>query len=237
LALCNVIPSGFDCLSGLRSLQQLALDSCTHVPACLGQLGGLEDFTLTDDGGMLSLDEHSDTADILSDAWPMLAQRLTSLTVPAAAVGPFLAAQSLTACSRLQSLFVLSPIYEQPGHEEPLVQGPALPGLRRLAATLATLVGSLPVLQAATQLECVGAICFDAQLPGLPQLLDWAVQLPTLRQLVLIAWASEQLDSYFHLIVGAQQRRPRLHIMVQNFAPTDAFPTAQFLFEKVLELD
>lgn len=127
--------------------------------------------------------EAGGSGNILSDAWPMLVQRLTSLAVLAAASGEFLPAPSLlTASSRLQSLFVLAPMYElqhlQRGHSRPLAPGPALPSLRHLAATLGTLVSSLPVVQAATRLEFVGAVCFASQLPGLPRLLDWAVRPP-----------------------------------------------------------
>ncbi len=142
----------------------------------------------------------------------MLAQRLTSLTVPAAIVGAFLPAQSLTACSRLQSLFLLPPAFDQQAQHEALLPGPALSSLRRLTATLGMLAKSLPVLQAATRLEFVGAVCFDSQLAGLAPMLDWAVQHPTLHKLVLEGWASEQIHRSSQAIDEARQRSRNLHI-------------------------
>ena len=229
LALCNIIPSGFDCLSGLISLRRLALADCTHVPACLPQLSGLEELSIADETGTLWLDEHSDTADILSDAWPMLAQRLTSLALSAAVIGAFLPAQLLTACSKLQSLFLLPPTLEQQAQHDALVPGPALSSLRRLTATLGTLAKSLPVLQAATRLEFVGAMCFDSQLAGLSQLLDWAVQHPSLHHLALEGWPSEQIHSSSQAIDEARQRSSNLRISLHvSYSPRSLLSTHGF---------
>lgn len=146
----------------------------------------------------------------LQAALPALEGRLTCLALPGTIVGQFAPPSLLTACSGLQALFVIA---DAKSSIAALPPGPALPSLRYLTGPLTLVASSLDVLQAATQLQFVGTMCFLDEFASFSKLLDWASKHPTLRRLALCG-RRDELDSYTAQvsIAFAQRQNPTLCI-------------------------
>lgn len=112
---------------------------------------------------LMELDDQS--AATLQAALPELAGQLTLLALPDIFLEsePLAGPAALMACGRLQALFVMA-------HAQAPIQalpvGPALPSLRYLTGPQGLLTKGLEALQAATQLQFVGAVCFRSELPA-----------------------------------------------------------------------
>lgn len=187
------------------------LESCLCAPACLPQLTGLEALAIVDLGQRQDMMERDDqSAATLQAALPELAGQLTLLALPDIFLEsePLAGRAALMACSRLQALFVMA---DAQAPIQALPVGPALPSLRYLTGPLGLLTKSLEALQAATQLQFVGAVCFRSELPVFHVLLSWAARHPTLRHLALQG-AEADLDKHFHRIADAQRHNPSLRI-------------------------
>lgn len=223
----SVSASGFAPLSGLTGLQRLALHSCKYLPACLPQLSGLEELSMGEAfPGEPWMDDYDSVAAVLDAAWPKLVNQLRCLVLEAHFIHSCVPVSVLTACSRLQALCLLP---GGSGRVGALSPGPTLPGLRSLAGPVEMLVASLPVLQAATQLEYVGAAAWqECELTSLPELLAWAAQHPTLRRLTLEGRAAGPLVAYSHHIAEARQRNANL--CITSHYNLEA-PTARLLFD------
>ncbi len=181
----------------------------TRAPRCLGALTQLRSLQLARPRG----DElfSSAEAELLHGALPVL-QHLTHLGLELVLLSP---PASLASLRQLRSFGFLS--YEDPDDaEDPgqLPAGPWVAGLQRLAGSCSLLTASLPVLEAASQLQELGLLVVaDSQQLAALSILQWAAGRPALRR-VSVDCLGRSGGSVRRAVDGAAQQLPQLTLSV-----------------------
>jgi hypothetical protein len=202
------LSSGYTVLTGLSSLRQLTMTSCTHLPACLSQLTGLEALTIDD------REEHIADADAAEATIVQAVGQLRNL--------PHLAVINVKAEGLEQTFPSLSRLCQlgwltlDPTTDAALPAGGWLTDLRRLALSICQLHNSLEALESARQLQAL-ALNIDENSELLPRVLRWAARRPALTELYL-GIPPDQLYMHFGDILELQRCTPELRITA---APSD----------------
>lgn len=178
-------------LSAIGSLRSLALSQCAALPACLSELHSLESLSIDDIAGVME-HEAGEPAAILAAALP----RLTHLTrvmlvsrregaTPEEPPPPYPLAPVLLA--GLAGRSQLSGLVVDTGAPAGVHLPAGLSGLTELAVPAQLLADSLPALKAATGVQLLGMLRWDAlaEDAGIEAALLWAAQLPQLERLMI----------------------------------------------------
>lgn len=184
----------------------------TRAPRGLGALTQLRSLHLArPSGGDLF---SSAEAELLHEALPAL-QHLTHLGLELVLLSP---PASLASLRQLRSFGFLS--YEDSDDpEDPgqLPAGPWVAGLQRLAGSCSLLTASLPVLEAASQLQELGLlVVVDSEQQAALRILQWAAGRPALRR-VRVECLGRLGSAVRRAVSGAARQLPQLELDVYQF--------------------